>query len=142
MNTLQFTLACALLALVAGNVQATQAVWRCAGNTYSSQPCKEGRQLELAAGPSADEQRHAREVAERDRRLAREMVQDRREREHEVRMAMGSGLAGIPRPAAPDATHTTQAKHRLKDTPRKPKAQQRDRAPRADKAPRNPSPRP
>jgi hypothetical protein len=142
MNTLQSTLACALFALAAGSAHASQTVWRCAGNSYASQPCPEGRQLEPAAGPSTDEQRHAREVAERDRRLARQMVQERRERDHDLRLTMGNGLTGFVQPAPPDQARSKPASQRLKDKPKKPHAQQRERAPRADKAPRNPSVRP
>ncbi len=132
----------ALLVAALGNAHAAPTIWRCAGNSYSGQPCSGGQQVDVASASSADEQRHARDVAERDRRLAREMVQERKEREGDLRQAMGSGLTGFANPAALDAANLKPASARPAGHPKKPATRQREKAPRLGKAPKERSPSP
>ena len=87
-----------LLAVAAGGAGASQDVWRCQGNSYSSQPCTGGRLLDAADTRSDAHQSAARQVVERDRRLARDMAQDRHEREREWRQNVGTGLTGFGLP--------------------------------------------
>ena len=70
--------------LLAGPAQA-QAVWRCGpeGRSYSATPCPEGRVVAVADPRSAADMAAGREVAQRETTLARELVQQRREREKE-----------------------------------------------------------
>ncbi len=87
------------LLLACGLAQAQTTVWRCGpdGRSYSDSPCADGRVVavvDTAVAP-ADAAR-AGALAAQDRRLARQLAQERREREAWVR---GNGLAGI-RPAA------------------------------------------
>ena len=84
-------------------VAASQGVWRCGpdGRSYESQPCKDGRAIELpGARPPADVLA-AQRVAEADRRLARQLRDERLQRERELQ-ARGPGVAGFGR-AAPAA---------------------------------------
>lgn len=77
-----------------------QTVWRCGpdGRSYQSQPCKDGRALELpGARPEADVMA-AQQVAAADQRLASQLREERLERERELR-ARGPGLAGFARAA-------------------------------------------
>jgi len=96
-----------LLWLAAGlptAVHATsQTVWRCGpdGRSYESQPCKDGRALDLpGARPDADVLA-AQRVAAADQQLARQLREERLQRERELQ-ARGPGLAGFGRapPAA------------------------------------------
>ena len=78
----------------------SQTVWRCGpdGRSYESQPCKDGRALELpGARPEADVLAAQRVVAA-DQRLARQLREERLEREKEL-LARGPGLAGFARGA-------------------------------------------
>ena len=80
-----------------------QTVWRCGpdGRSYESQPCKDGRALELpGARPEADVLA-AQHAAAADQRLARQLREERLEREREL-LTRGPGLAGFAR-AAPAA---------------------------------------
>ena len=84
-------------------VAASQGVWRCGpdGRSYESQPCKNGRAIELpGARPPADVLA-AQRVAEADQRLARQLSDERLQRERELQ-ARGPGVAGFGR-AAPAA---------------------------------------
>ena len=108
----------AILLLAAGlpiGVHATdQTVWRCGldGGSYGSQPCKNGHALELpAARPEADVLA-AQRVAAADQRLARQLREERLERERELQ-ARGPGLAGFAR-AAPVAEFKPRQDRRAK----------------------------
>lgn len=145
MNPAQCAVACALLALQCGSARATEAVWRCGGNSYSSQPCSDGRQLEIAPAPSAEAHRQALAVAEQERRLAATMTQQRRQRERDLRVAMGSGLTGIERPASPTGAGAGMgikpgASSRLPDQKKQQKAKQ-GKPPRSAQAPKQRPPR-
>ncbi len=98
-----------------------QTVWRCGpdGRSYESQPCKDGRALELSgARPEAD-LLAAQQVAAADQRLARQLREERLERERELR-ARGHGPAGFAR-AAPSAD-VKPRQDRLAQAASKPKA--------------------
>lgn len=80
-----------------------QTVWRCGpdGRSYESQPCKDGRALELPGARSEADVLAAQQVAAADQRLARQLREERLESERQLR-ARGPGLAGFAR-AAPAA---------------------------------------
>jgi hypothetical protein len=107
-------------------------VWRCDGNSYSSQPCASGKALDLADARSAEQVRAARDVAQSDRRLAQQMAQDRHAQERETRMATGSGLTGF-KAAALTATTAQQAKPQR--APKKPAPKSAVRKARSGAAP-------
>lgn len=77
-----------------------QTVWRCGpdGRSYESQPCKDGRALELPGARPQTDVLAAQQVAAADQRLARQLRDERLERERELR-ARGPGLAGFARAA-------------------------------------------
>ena len=84
-------------------IATSQTVWRCGpdGRSYESQPCKDGRAIELpGARPPADVLA-AKRVAEADQRLAQQLRDERLQRERELQ-ARGPGVAGFGR-AAPAA---------------------------------------
>jgi predicted dienelactone hydrolase len=105
MNTIAKTTLCLLLtaSLQAGAQATTQTVWRCGpdGRSYESQPCKDGRAIELPGARTPADVLAAQRVAEADRRLAQQLRDERLERERE-QTARGPGLAGFGR-AAPVA---------------------------------------
>lgn len=80
-------------ALGAGDATAQQ-VWRCGpeGRVFSDRPCADGRVMGSGDRPSADEVDAARQVAERERRLADTLASERAER---ARVAPGAGLMAI-----------------------------------------------
>ena len=81
-------------------IAASPTVWRCGpdGRSYESQPCRDGRAIELpGARPPADVQA-AQRVAEADQRLAQRLRDERLQRERELQ-AQGPGLAGFGRTA-------------------------------------------
>ena len=77
-----------------------QTVWRCGpdGRSYESQPCNDGRALELPGARSEADVLAAQQVAAADQRLARQLREQRLEREKEL-LARGPGLAGFARAA-------------------------------------------
>jgi hypothetical protein len=98
-----------------------QTVWRCGpdGRSYESQPCKDGRAVELpGARPEADVLA-AQQVAAADQRLARQLREERLAREREL-LARGPGPAGLAR-AAP-AAQVKLAQDRSAKAASKPKA--------------------
>ncbi|MDP1899752.1 MAG: hypothetical protein Q8K96_04795 [Rubrivivax sp.] len=91
----------------------TQTPWRCGsdGRSYSDKPCAEGHPLEVAAARPVADVNAARQLAERERRLADSLRKERHEREAQ---AAGAGLA---RPVAPRAV----AVKPMAESPRRPK---------------------
>lgn len=83
--------------LLAGPAQA-QTVWRCGaeGRSYSATPCPEGRVVAVADPRSAADMAAGREVARRETTLARELVQQRRERELEYQAMARHELGPAP----------------------------------------------
>ena len=94
-----FTLLAALL--FATTAQA-QGVWRCGpdGRAYSDSPCAQGRVVAVADTRSTTQVQAAQDVVARDRALARQMVQERRDNEREA--LSRSGITGF-KPAAVQA---------------------------------------
>jgi hypothetical protein len=87
-------------ALLLCSAAQSQTVWRCGGNLYSDSTCADGREVAVTDSRSAAQVQAASELLSRERLLARELVQQRQERERET-LALGPGLAGIgpgPRP--------------------------------------------
>jgi hypothetical protein len=60
-----------------------QTIYRCGpdGREYSQTPCKDGRVVDAADPRSPDQQREARQIAESQARLARQLEAERRQRE-------------------------------------------------------------
>lgn len=129
-----------LLGLCGGGATASQSIWRCNGNSYSSQPCSGGRLLDATDTRSDSDQRAAREVVERDRRLARDMAQDRQEREREWRQAAGTGLTGFSLPT-PNAAADIKPKDRNPSQAKRTPTQktQKTKLPKAQKSPAGPT---
>ncbi|MEW6705057.1 MAG: hypothetical protein AB1430_09430 [Pseudomonadota bacterium] len=77
-------LAWAALALLwAQGAVAADTVYRCGpvGQTYSAEPCTDGKPLRVDDGRTAAQQRQARAMARREAALAEQMARDRRKRE-------------------------------------------------------------
>ena len=83
-----------------------QTVYRCGpdGRVYSQTPCADGKPVTIDDPRSASQQQAAREAAERDARLARQLAEERRQREA---AAAGQGLGGIK--AAPSTAGKASA---------------------------------
>ena len=97
-----------------------QTVWRCGpdGRSYADAPCPGGQVVAVADPRSPTDVAAARAVVQRDRQLARQLAEDRRELERET-AARGSGLAGIgwsdavkPKAVARQAHKPVPSKHR------------------------------
>ena len=84
-------LLCLLLAAAAA-VAHGQTVWRCGaeGRSYSDQPCSDGRTIDVADPRGAVHAADARIAAEREQRLARQLAEQRHEREREVLALRGA----------------------------------------------------
>ncbi len=70
----------ALLCSLLGNAGAAGPVYRCGpdGRVFSQTPCTGGEVVHITAAPSAQRQAEARELAEREQRVADEMGRTRR----------------------------------------------------------------
>lgn len=79
------SIGCAMLLLPA--LVLAQSVWRCGpdGRSYADTPCEGGHQVDVADRRSEDRIVEAREQADRQQQLARELAAQRREREAEGR---------------------------------------------------------
>jgi hypothetical protein len=85
-----------LLGLLLGGLASTtaaQTLWRCGadGRLFSDRPCADGQAYTVTDRPSAADVQAATLVAERERRLAQQLADERRARAQ----AAGSGLIGI-----------------------------------------------
>ena len=82
--------------LTLASVAHAQTVWRCGpdGRSYADAPCPGGQVVAVADPRSPADVAAAKAVVQQDRQLARQLADDRRERERET-AARGSGLAGI-----------------------------------------------
>lgn len=94
----------------------SQTVWRCGpdGRVFSDAPCADGRQVATVdPRPTADVQA-AREMAQREQRLADKLRDERVQREA---IAPGAGLAGIgalkEKLVKPQAMKTPNKRHRV-----------------------------
>ena len=91
-----FTLLAAFLFATTAQVHTqAQGVWRCGpdGRAYSDSPCAQGRMVAVADTRSATQVQGAQDVVARDRALARQMVQERRDNEREA--LSRSGITGF-----------------------------------------------
>jgi hypothetical protein len=95
------TLLCVTLAALAGAANG-QAIFRC-GDSYSQAPCANAKVVALESPATAAQRAEARAVAAREKRLAHEMVRDRRERERALRPAGATSLGPTPPPRAASA---------------------------------------
>jgi hypothetical protein len=104
MKTTLHAVSLSLLLALASAAAVAQKVYRCGpdGREYSQTPCPAGRELDVADPRSEAQRREAREAAAGEARLAKDLQAERRTREREA-AARGTGLAGIRKPAAPEA---------------------------------------
>ena len=109
-----------ILWLLAATAQA-QTVWRCGpdGRSYGDSPCPQGRALDLAqqARPAADLQQ-AEHTARREKVLASQLAQERRQREG-LPSTGPAGIRGV-RLAAEPATSKAKAPAKGKRRPEAP----------------------
>ena len=92
-----------------------QTVWRCGpdGRSYADAPCPGGREVAVADARSAEQQHAARQVADRQARLARSMEIERERRQREA-AASGRLAARI---GPPDGELKPKAKARRHPAP-------------------------
>jgi hypothetical protein len=94
-----------------------QTVWRCGpdGRSYSDSPCPAGQAVLVDDSRPQASVKAAREVAEREKQLAAEMVRERQDRERE-NWVQGSGLSGIgpARPVQVKPQRLAKTKHSAK----------------------------
>jgi hypothetical protein len=96
------SLACAGAAVAAGPT-----IYRCGpeGREYSQLPCKDGQVVEASDPRSAAQRREAREVADSQARLARQLEVERRQREAAAAPEEPAGVKPAPvRSTAPAAS--------------------------------------
>lgn len=131
-----------LLLASAAAQPAEPAVWRCGadGRSYGDSPCAGGQQVAVA-DPRSDLQRaEARDAAKRDQALARQLVQERREREAELR-AHGPGLIAIkssPATARETLKPRSKKKEKTSKHDRASRPEARGTSPTADRWTRSP----
>lgn len=101
------------LAAAAGHAAPPQTVYRCGpeGRVYSQTPCADGKPVTIDDPRSASQQQAAREAAERDARMAKQLSEERRQREA---AAAGQGLAGIKATPAEDKASAPGRKSKAK----------------------------
>ncbi|MDT7837306.1 hypothetical protein [Aquabacterium sp. OR-4] len=93
-------------------------VYRCGPGQYSSEPCPGGVKLDTPAPPTAEQQRLARDAAARDAQLARQLADERRNREREAAARQVAGnLAPKPAASAPAVIDKKPAKPRKDKKP-------------------------
>ena len=116
-----FSLLAAAFGLMLGSAAAatergSETVYRCGpdGRQYSGNACPEGKPVAAADPRSAEQRRHAEEVARRDRELADRMAKEREQRERNAPGAVGIGPSS-------SAKSTTTASAGPKKSPRKKK---------------------
>lgn len=103
------------LATATAHAAPPQTVYRCGpdGRVYSQTPCADGKPVTIDDPRSASQQQAAREAAERDARLAKQLAEERRQREA---AAAGQGLTGVK--AAPaTAGKASAAAHNMNTKP-------------------------
>ncbi len=115
--TLRTRLATALLAccLPSLALAQSQAVWRCGpdGRVFSDAPCADGRLVATVDPRPAADVKAAREMAQREQRLAERLREERVQRDA---VGPGAGLAGIGpvnERLKPQAKKTTNKRHRM-----------------------------
>jgi hypothetical protein len=102
-----------LLALAAlAQAAPPQTVYRCGpeGRVYSQTPCADGKAVTVDDPRSASQQKAARDVAARDAQRAKDLAEERRQREQAAR---GQQAAGI-KPAADSAASAPARKAKPK----------------------------
>jgi hypothetical protein len=85
-GTLKVAAAALLLCLAAMGAQAQDRVYRCGadGRSYSQGPCEAGHGVDVADARSAAQAAQARQVAQRDARLADRLQRERLQAEHDA----------------------------------------------------------
>lgn len=106
------TIACIAMAAAA---QAAPGTWRC-GNTYTDQPCPEGKALRMDTAPSTERVRDADEHTRRMQAAAARMEAERIRRDRE-RPSMVHLPAPVATRATVDATPTAGRKNKARNAP-------------------------
>lgn len=93
-----------------------ETVYRCGpdGRSYSTTPCAGGKAIDAADPRSADQQRQARDSAQRERQLADKMTAERVQREKSIISAAAGNLGPQVKPAAPAPKSAKPAKPKKK----------------------------
>jgi hypothetical protein len=122
------------------DLSAAKSLYRCdvAGSlSYADRPCSDGAAHELATPrrPSADQIAHAQAVAERERVLATQLVEQRRQRNQQARPSLAGGIrhpaGGLTADSKPDLTR--QAARQTSKTHRDPRVTFEVKAPKNPK---------
>jgi len=94
-----------------GSAEAATSIWRC-GNSYSDQPCAQGKAIEAEEAPSAERRRQADEGTRRDLAAAQAMERERLrlEAEQAKRRPLLIGSTEARPAAAPKAEALPKAK--------------------------------
>lgn len=108
MQRLVLALAFATMAAVAGTAAAAP-IYRC-GNTYSQQPCPEGRIVEATDPRSAAQRAEARRVAAAERKATAEAEHERKTQDKVAQKQPGSLSAAAPASAPASAAHKGKKK--------------------------------
>ena len=102
----------ATLALASG-MATSQTIYRC-GHAYSRVPCPSAKAIEVEGRPTAAQRAEARRVALREKRLADEMVRDRRAAEAALHPALATSLGPTKVVAAAPAPVKKPARRKRK----------------------------
>jgi hypothetical protein len=93
------------LALGAASAAPPQTVYRCGpeGRVYSQTPCADGKPVTVDDPRSASQQKAARDVAARDADQARQLADERRQREAAAKGQAAAGIKTVPAEAPASA---------------------------------------
>lgn len=82
-----------------------ETVYRCGadGRSYSTTPCPGGKPVDAADSRSEEQQRQARDTAQRERQLADKMTAERTQREKSIVPAAAGNLGPQAKPVPPSA---------------------------------------
>jgi hypothetical protein len=108
----QFALGLALIT-IAGAAQATGAIYRCGGRTYSQVPCSDGKLVEAADPRTAAQRAEAKRAQAVERKAAQTMERDRKA-QAKTGPVVGTLGAAAPASSAGRGTKATRAKGKAK----------------------------
>jgi hypothetical protein len=107
-----------------------QSVYRCGpdGRTYSQQPCRDGRSVDVDDSRTADQQAQAQRAAQRDAQLGQAMQQDRQAVEAAAARRQASGIHSLRLPAPAQSVTGSATKGKAKRKAGKPRVSDEDGA--------------
>jgi hypothetical protein len=119
-------LICWALCMAAAAAQAQGTVYRCGpdGREYSATPCPGGKAVSVDDARSAEQQRQAREAAQRDAALADKLAAERKQRNAAIRPGAAARIGPTPAASAPGTA--ASAPHPHKKTKKKPSRKSAD----------------